>query len=342
MLDDAPWPSPYRAYSDLCTAPEPRLPRRTVMELAKIVAKWFLEDNQEFARRYGTLAALFQSDPTTTNNLFDEYRSVLRARLTAPGKGDARSTLLDVVNEHDLANLHHAVWLRLYRALTCLTNINLHGDWGDPPAGGSSQGRYDPSGGRGFHTTPNYYGSFAVGTLDILPTDLGIEEAANGATEDKIEGDPRTPEQIKPIARALGRGLTDPVNGDTYLGVVKSFYRDRKNHTSVPSDRARSYADVIKRILDKGESGVHLPEPLTDDDFANIHRGTWLFLAHRFYFLVGKKAFGPLYDVNEPSTWVNLVIGQGTPDERVRVFEVPNRWGAFGVNLRDIDPDDDP
>jgi hypothetical protein len=339
-LDDAPWPSPYRAFSDPCTEVEPRLPRRTVMDFAKVITTWFLADDQSLAQDYGTFAELFQSE-ATTSNLYGEYRDVLRARLREPKKGDAKSILLDVVNEHDMANLHRATWLRLYRALSCMININLHGDWGDPPAGGTSQGRegYDASGERSFHTTPNGYGSFAISTLDFPPPDLGIGEAAAGATEDPIEGDQVPPERIKPIARALGRALTDPTNGDGYLRVVKSFYRDRMNHTSAPGDRTLSYADVIGKILKNAKSVVELPQPLSDDAFADIHRGTWLFLAHRFYFLVGKKAFGEFVDVHERTRWVKLVVQKDLPEEHI--FEVPNRRGAFIVNLRDIDPDED-
>ncbi len=338
-LDDAPWPSPYRAFSDECLASEPRLPRRIIMQLAPLVTSWILEDDQSFARQYGFVAALFQNQ-VTTRDLSQDYREILRARLRKPRVGDANSTLLDNTNEHDIANVHRAVWLIVYRALTCLIDIDLHGDWGDPPAGGTSQGRegyeYPPH--KSFHTTPNGYGSFAISTLDIPPADLGIGEASSVATNAPAPGAPLPLGDVKKIARALGRGLTDPDNGDKYLYVVKSFYRDRLNHTSVPGDIARSYADVIKSILDQSKSGVAMPPALYDDDFANIHRGAWLFLAHRFYFLVGKPAFGELMDVSVPTSSVALPLQKdGNPDPRV--FEVPNLHGMFTANLRDIDPD---
>jgi hypothetical protein len=350
-LDDAPWPSPYRAFSDTCTEPEPRLPRRTIIELARLVTRWFLENNQSFAREFGVLASLFQSG--SRDDLVKQYQTVLSTRLQDPKRGgDDKSQLLGVVNQHDIANVHRAVWLLLYRALLCLIDINIHGDWGDPPAGGTSQGNYDDDG-RSFHTNPNYYGSFAISTLDVPPPDLGIGEAARYATDEPIEGDRLPKERIRQIARALGRGMVEPKDkdhytrgfyGDDYLYVVKSFYRDRLNHTSVQQDpdpskpNADGYTEVIRAILNATGSDVTLPERLTDDDFADIHRGTWLFLAHRFYYLVGKDAFGPLADVDTPTRSVRMPVyklGQTI----YYVFEVPNLYGTFGVNLADIDPE---
>ncbi|HYW54012.1 MAG TPA: hypothetical protein VE826_08580 [Dongiaceae bacterium] len=332
-LGDAPWPSPYRAFSDTCTEPEPRLPRRTIMALAPLVTQWFLEDDQSFARHYGVLASLFQNHDTKID-LCEAYRDVLRTRLKAPRRGNAKSTLLDAVNQHDLANIHRAVWLMIYRAMTCLLDINPHGDWGDPPAGGTSQGqeRYQET--KSFHTNPNGYGSFAISTLDFAPPDLGLGEKSPAATDQPIPGSSLSNDQIKATARALGRGLVDPWNGDNYLYVVKSYYRDRNNHTSVPGDAARSYSDVIAAILQQGSAGAPPAQTLTDQDFANVHRGAWLFLAHRFYFVVGKKAFGDLDDAN-------LTMDKdGRTD--VRAFEVPNPYKNFTVKLAHIDPDDDP
>src|ERR1700760_4904071 len=78
-LDDAPWPSPYRAFSDECTEPEPRLPRRTVVRVARLVTRWFLEDDQTFARQFYALASLFQAGSRA--DLVNDYRAVLRGRL---------------------------------------------------------------------------------------------------------------------------------------------------------------------------------------------------------------------------------------------------------------------
>jgi hypothetical protein len=348
-LDDAPWPSPYRAFTDTCQETEPRLPRRTILELARLVTKWFLEDDQSFAREFYALASLFQAG--SRDDLINQYRTVLRGRLMRPPKGDDTSTLLDVVNQHDVANIHRAVWLQLYRALTCLIDINIHGDWGDPPAGGTSQGKYDGQG-RSFHTNPNYYGSFAISTLDVPPPDLGVGEVARYAEDQEIPGDTLPPARIKEVARALGRGMVEPRNkddysygfyGDDYLYVVKSFYRDRMNHTSVRQDpdpskpNADGYTEVIRAILQQTKSDVTLTENLTDNDFANIHRGTWLFLAHRFYYLVGKEAFGKLSDVDAPTSSVKLPVQKG--QTVYYVFEVPNLHGEFKMNLSDIDPE---
>jgi hypothetical protein len=332
-LDDAPWPSPYRAFSDTCTESEPRLPRRTIMALAPLVTQWFLEDDQSFARQYGVLASLFQNHETASD-LCEAYRDVLRARLKASRRGDAKSTLLDAVNQHDVANIHRAVWLMIYRAMTCLLDMNPHGDWGDPPAGGTSQGQEGYEETRSFHTNPNAYGSFAISTLDFTPPDLGLGEKSPAATDQPIPGSSLSNDQVKATARALGRGLVGPSNGDNYLYVVKSYYRDRKNHTSVPGDVARSYSDVIAAILQQGSEGATTVQTLTDQNFANVHRGAWLFLAHRFYFVVGKKAFGDLDDVNL------TMYKDGRVD--VRAFEVPNRYPDFTAKLADIDPDDDP
>lgn len=336
-LDDAQWPSPYRAFTDNCQESLPRLPRRTVMSVAPLVAGWFLSDSQRFGREYYALASLFQNGDKQINE-FEPYRELLRRQLRAPRAGNDRSKLFDAVNEHDLANIHRAVWLLLYRGLTCLIDINPHGDWGDPPAGGTSQGFEGYVRNRSFHTNPNAYGSFAISTLDIPPPDLGIGEASPAASDQPIDGDPLPSARVREIARALARGIVTPKDaegfyGDDYLGVVKSFYRDRKNHTSVPADPQRSYLHVINDIL-QNTSTVAPAQRLTDADFANVHRGAWLFLAHRFYFLVGKKAFG---DLDDP----NLVLQKETGLDR-RVFEVPNAHGAFTVDLGGIDPDDDP
>ena len=344
--DYAPWPSPYRAYTDECTETEPRLPRRIIMELAPVVTDWYLDDDQTFAKRYGVLAALFQQR-ATTNDLCAEYLDVLRSQLNKPPA--KKSALLDAANQHDIANIHRAVWLRLFRAIACIMNINLHGDWGDPPAGGASQG-YEgyAAGGRTFHTNPNAYGSYAVSTLDIAPPDLGIGEASEKAIADRVHGDPLPSDRVRAIARALGRGLVDPDNGDEYLRVVKSFYRDRLNHTrfrddpgGTPGDPDRSYTGVIVDILKRTSANTPPPETLSDDDVANLHRGAWLFLAHRFCYLVGKKAFGPFEEVHKPTRSVSLPIPVGD-DVDFRVLEVPNPFGEFTVNLKNIDPDDDP
>jgi hypothetical protein len=320
------------------------------MRVARLVTRWFLEEDQTFARQFYALASLFQAGSRA--DLVNGYRAVLRGRLKMSPRGNADASVLDVINQHDVANIHRAVWLQLYRALTCLIDINIHGDWGDPPAGETSQGieGYDD---RSFHTNPNAYGSFAISSLDIPPPDLGIGEAARYATGEAINGDPLPNARIRAIARALGRSIVEPKDeddysagfyGDDYLYVVKSYYRDRLNHTSVRQDpdpskrKADGYTEAIRRILQSTKSAVTLTENLTDDDFANIHRGGWLFVAHRFSYLVGKEPFGPLADVPPGTRSVRLPV-QKDGQTVYYVFEVPNPRGAFKINLSDIDPE---
>jgi hypothetical protein len=352
--NDAPWPTPYRSDTDSCADSEPRLSRGRVLALAPIVAGWFLDDDQTFGQSYRNVVRVYRDAAEYEPNLAAQYLSVLSA-------GASNASLnhpFVVANEHDVANLHRAVWLLMLEALARLLNYNVHGDWGDPPAGGTSQGRYDDPPSLleearfeaynvdfNFHTIPNGYGSYAISTQDLPTPDLGIGEAPfpkkSGGLH-RMDELPLTPDEIRDIARRLGRALLDRATLDDvgqhpYHRVVKRFYYDRGPHT-------HEYAIVIGDLLypsdpaqpENKKHAALLAGRITDDDFADIHRGAWLFLAHRFSYLVGKNPFGSFGYVRYPTNSVDL------PAEGCRrVFEVPNRDGQFKVNLDDIDPGDD-
>jgi hypothetical protein len=340
----APWPTPYRADTDACLASEPRLQRQLIMQIAPTVASWFLDDDQTFGQGYRELARLYRS--AQNRNLIDQYLALLTDRA---GKQLASDWRLYVANEHDFANLHRAVWLLMLQALSRVLDFNLHGDWGDPPAGGTSQGRYDDASGRtyfdktyrvypeNFHTTPNAYGSYAISTLDLPAPDLGVGEESGSPTPNPGSGTPLSTDQIKLISRALGRGIVNRqsdknrADGDDYLRIVKDYYRDGINHT-------QRYVAVIQQILSDSQSSVTLPAALSDDDVANVHRGAWLFLAHRFSYVVGKNPFGSYGDVDQATCCVDLP-GE-PPGVGPRRFEFPNQDGEFYVNLAQIDPED--
>jgi hypothetical protein len=340
--NNAPWPSPYRADTDPCPAPEPRLSRATILSLAPAITACFLADDLSFARRYRDLVRLFLDGETTTD-LTIEFLPLLRSQLPSNSE---EHRLMQVANEHDFANIHRAVWLTLYRSIVCVLNFNIHEDWGDPPGDSTSQGRYDyvpatlrvassttPRNMVHFHTTPNGYGSYAISTSDIPAPDLGIGESRLQEIE-PIEGDALPPEQIRPIARDFGRKLVDPAAGDAYLGIVKSYYRDPCfSYTDLYAARIQAPSPARS---DSPKTGADAQPVLGDNDVANVHRGVWLFLAHRFSYLVGRNPFRGYADVGGATRHVDLPT-EGGP----RRFQVPNRYGEFNVNLEHIDPSDD-
>ncbi|MEA2663931.1 MAG: hypothetical protein QOI11_875 [Candidatus Eremiobacteraeota bacterium] len=112
-----------------------------------------------------------------------------------------------VFNSNDFANIHHSAWLYIGHALASLTNLNPHGDWGDPPANGSAH----PTPGdpltieadsatstnhplesslpglnlmdlqilfynfyHFYHFVPNHTGYYAVSSSDIPPPNTGV------------------------------------------------------------------------------------------------------------------------------------------------------------------------
>jgi len=338
----AAWPTPYRADSDACTAPEPRWRRGKILKVAPYVVNWLLNDDQKFAISYSDLVRVYHdaSDEYDAADLSPRYiRLLSKQEVLIPND-------FEVANEHDMANLHRAVWLLMIHALARLQNYNVHGDWGDPPGGGTSQGRYDdpppPSDLLTFHTTPNSYGSYAIGTSDIPAPDLGIGEAPyppkahQGAVPAPSAGS-LSREAIVKIARLLGRRLADRATLDAvgqspYHRIVKRYYLDRANHTS-------EYAAVIGDLVIPGDAkaAAELAAAIGDDEFAEIHRGAWLFLAHRFSYHVGKNPFGDYGDVpqGERRRSVDLPKAVDCP----RVFEIPNADGEFTLNLVDVDPE---
>ena len=162
IVNCAPWPTSYRAETDACLNFEPRLSRQRTLNVAPSIAGWFLADGPTFARSYYDIVARFRADSTT--NYAPEYLKLIGGEFAT---NDANSGIIRyVANEHDFANLHRSVWLLMTHALARLLNFNLHGDWGDPPGGATTQGRYEDRASRfsleSFHTTPNLYGSYAM------------------------------------------------------------------------------------------------------------------------------------------------------------------------------------
>jgi hypothetical protein len=350
----APWPSPYRAETDSCTAPEPRLSRHTIVELAPTMVQWFLDDDQRFGLWYQQLVLEFKRssvDPQPPN-LYKPYLCLIKHRFD---RNDPRRSYIDVANEHDLANLHRAVWLLMFHGISRLLNYNLHGDWADPPGDATTQGRYDGKGSsyqaRGvvpgymvsFHTNPNYYGSYAIGSADIPAPDLGVESAPQPAeprepahTAGDEAATPRVTSHyidVRKIGRALGRLMVDRGTLETsgqhpYHRVVKRYYFDHGDHTD-------QYAEAICGLLHPhdDERAAAMADDIGEDEVAEIHRCAWLFLTHRFSFVVGANPFGLEYGkVPGAQHCVPLDTELGP-----RVFEVPNAGGVFALNLDDVD-----
>lgn len=354
--NDAPWPTPYRADGDGCTASEPRLRRATVLTLAPKIVDWFLADEKLFGRSYGDIVRVYKDAGYAYEpDLSPQYLALLRRQ-----EPDTMRNDFSIANEHDVANLHRAVWLLILHALARLLNYNLHGDWGDPPGGATSQGRYDDPPPKhdlteGFHTIPNAYGSYAISTQDIPAPDLGIGEAPYPpqVTPPIVVQNPLTWDQIKDYARRLARNLAyrrnlDDYGQHPYHRIVKRFYLDRADHTA---EYAVAIGNVVYPQNRDDPNDPNNPTNLTlaadlaarigPEDVANIHRGAWLFLAHRFSFVVGKNPFGD-YGYVDPQVGAPRVDLPGAEGSD-RVFEVPNGVNVnFKLNLDDIDPDDDP
>jgi hypothetical protein len=346
IVNCAPWPTSYRAETDACTALEPRLERQRILNIAPFIAGWFLDDSIEFARSYGDIVDQYHAHPT--QNFAARYLELIGNTFARVLKGDARAGIVSyVANEHDFANMHRSVWLLMTHALARLLNFNLHGDWGDPPGGATSQGRYEDRGSRhseNFHTTPNAYGSYAIGSQDLPPPDLGIGEAIVKRVpiyrREEVGDAERagTAHDVRDIARKLARALADRSTIDEfgqhpYHRVVKKYYFDQDD------DYRAEYADVIGRLLYPSDpnGAAALAHWIDADKFAEIHRGAWLVLAHRLRYLVGDNPFGDYAPVDpaQKGHRVELPHAEGGR----RFFDIPNAVGKFTLNLDDIDPD---
>ncbi|MDP8998764.1 MAG: hypothetical protein M3O46_01485 [Myxococcota bacterium] len=127
----------------------------------------------------------------------DEYRKLIEeatdAYVSKSGRTEVRrvpsalaavpqKALFDysAFNANDFANVHRVAWLLLGRALTSLTNLNPHGDWGDPPPNGSAH----PQPGEraqalgdveimNYHYVPNLTGFYAVSGSDVGTPNAG-------------------------------------------------------------------------------------------------------------------------------------------------------------------------
>lgn len=349
----APWPRPYPAETDSCIARKPRLSRHTILELAPTLVRWFLDDDQRFGLWYRQLVDIFRDRNLAPQDLHRNYLCLIDERF---GRDDPRRSYAKVANEHDLANLHRATWLLMYHGICRLLNYNLHGDWGDPPGGATSQGLYDDKGRSRhakvpalqgyfvtFHTNPNYYGSYAIGSADIPPPDLGVGDAPSPspsgsdgvAAGSAVEDDSRSQYiDVRKIGKALGRCIVDQRALDVfgqhpYHRVVKRYYFDHLDHTE-------EYAKAIGDLLypNDPESSALTACRIGADEVAEIHRCAWLFLTHRFSFLVGRNPFGDDANVSGPQHAVPLNTELG-----LRTFEVPNARGVFTLNLDDVDPE---
>lgn len=321
---NAPWPTPYRPATDPSTNSEPRLERAVVLALAPQIKDLFLQESQDFGESYCALSSGWRKNHAQEAS--HKFIALFRKHL----KPDPNVATLAVANEHDFANLHRSVWLLLLHAITRVLNFNIHTTWGDPDGGATTQGRYDDDWRVlstdslfHFHTTPNATGSFAVSTQDFPAPDLGIGEAnATELVRDYPKRDTLGTDEIRRISHDVARAVAGGGIGPAYHEIVKKYYRDRGDHTS-------AYALQINQCR-SGRQGK-----LTPNDVANVHRGTWLFLAHRFAYLAGENPFGTYGDVSEPTNCVSLPMIKDV--QGPRTFEVPNSAGEFCVNLRDID-----
>jgi hypothetical protein len=148
-----------------------------------------------------------KSEVPPTNDYTNDYRDLIEKATDAYVDGTPHQTgLLEVVlslsakpqkaffdysafNANDFANIHRVAWLVLGRALTSLTNLNPHGDWGDPPPNGSAHpdpherpfphGKLEQRGPRSdfellnYHYVPNLTGYYAVSSSDLVMPNPG-------------------------------------------------------------------------------------------------------------------------------------------------------------------------
>ncbi len=158
------WPD--EIYSRSMPKVSPSFPRAEAIAAGHAMAALFVTD-RSFAERY--LAKVQISKNDKINDHAADYIPLIREAYPA---GDYSN-----FNAHDFANIHHATWLVLLQAFSCLIDLNPHenGSWGDPKIcddiTNGSDG-HDEGGNlkaTDYHNIPNLYGKYAISTTDIPP-----------------------------------------------------------------------------------------------------------------------------------------------------------------------------
>lgn len=152
------WPQPYLPDDAIAgNPPDPIWSKQDVVNAGAALAERMLTD-PIFAEAYGGIVR-------DTGERHDRYHVLINA-LYPNNLG---------FNSNDFANIHHVAWILLLRTVVSITNENIHGDWGEPPAESSfhADSDRDPNP-EWFHNTPNATGYFAVSTLDVQPANAGV------------------------------------------------------------------------------------------------------------------------------------------------------------------------
>src|ERR1700681_2215273 len=168
------WPEHYLPDNDPTHSPPgPTWPRATVREAGQALVLHLLENPQD-AESYRGLA---KDGREKNGEHVHDFGQIIAQAYDTSGIPD--------FNSNDFANIHHIAWLIIGRALCSLTNLNPHGDWGEPPVNGSLHMEPDRLGANVadqraesadsaatsgtiffYHYVPNATGYYAVTTQD--------------------------------------------------------------------------------------------------------------------------------------------------------------------------------
>jgi hypothetical protein len=134
----------------------------------------------------------------------------------------------------------------------------------------------------------------------------------------------------------LAKGFVeDRTFAQAYLDVVQLF------NPLDPADLTPRYKSVLFHKLQKLDS-----VPFNANDFANLHRATWLYLLEGFACLVNKNPHGDFGDppatADPPTSRGDEMVAAaqaGVPQDATRCFHhVPNGTGYYAVTTLDIPP----
>ncbi len=181
------WPDPYLPTPDPTGSPQkPRWSKDAVVSLGYFVASQLLAD-VTFGNNYHAIVKGARG-ATGWQERINDYRDLLSGLVAVkyprPIPPMFSSAAFLLFNSNDFANVHHRAWLRIVGALAHLTNLNPHGDWGDPPPNSSAHPDQEhPIEVLSFaqhmhpeymHYVPNATGYYANGTADAGSPDLGV------------------------------------------------------------------------------------------------------------------------------------------------------------------------
>lgn len=135
------WPDPYKPNPDLThSPPAPGWSKPAVLELGRFVASQLLADSN-FGNSYLRIVKGARVNNEWEERI-DDYRTLLNAlvvlKMRPPIPPMFSAAAFAAFNSNDFANVHHRAWLAVVGALAHLTNLNPHGNWGEPPANSSS------------------------------------------------------------------------------------------------------------------------------------------------------------------------------------------------------------